>query len=159
MAENFESSRALRSPPHITLFAPFFLAQKKEKELAASIAKSVEGIRSFSLMLNGFEAFKPRVIFIANEESMPLEKLQEQIFQGVYVFLQEQRAEKQVKKMSFNPHMTIAYRDLTKENFLAAWPEFEKRPFKASFRVDHVCLLKHNRRTWDILERIPLQTH
>lgn len=156
MAEHFASSRALRSPPHITLFAPFSLAQREEQNLAGTIAGSVKRIHSFPLRLNGFKAFKPGVIYIANEKSEDLMKLQEKIFQDVYIFLHERKVEKQVRKMSFNPHMTIAYRDLTKENFYAAWAEFENRSFAASFIVNHVCLLKHNRLTWDILERLQL---
>jgi 2'-5' RNA ligase len=72
-------------------------------------------------------------------------------------FLKKRKPDIEMEKHSFNPHMTIAYRDLTKENFMAAWPEFESRPFHASFLVDHICLLKHNRRTWDILHRAPLR--
>jgi len=33
----------------------------------------------------------------------------------------------QFLKHAFSPHMTVAFRDLTRQNFKAAWPEFQQR--------------------------------
>jgi 2'-5' RNA ligase len=156
MRDHFESSRALKSPAHITLFAPFWMAATDEKELEACVAKVAEKHRLFRLDLNGFKAFPPRVIYIAPEYSYPLDELQGDVRSNVNAFLLERIKDFEPDKHSFNPHMTIAYRDLTKENFMRAWPEFENRPFHASFIVNHVYLLRHDRQKWVPIASLPL---
>ncbi|MGZ5209988.1 MAG: RNA 2',3'-cyclic phosphodiesterase, partial [Kaistella sp.] len=51
----------------------------------------------------------------------------------------------------FHPHLTVAYRDLTFENFKKAWEEYEKKTFEDSFLVDKICLFKHDSQKWNLL--------
>jgi 2'-5' RNA ligase len=97
------------------------------------------------------------VIYIASDYSYPLGELQEDIRSGVNAFVTHRVSDFEPDTRSFNPHMTIAYRDLTKENFLKSWPEFETRAFRESFIVDHVCVLKHNRQKWEVISSLPMK--
>jgi 2'-5' RNA ligase len=46
--------------------------------------------------------------------------------------------------------MTVAFRDLTRQNFKAAWPEFENRQLHFEFIADKLTLLIHDGRRWNI---------
>jgi 2'-5' RNA ligase len=84
MRDHFASERALRSPAHITLFAPFFLSQKDEKALVDCVTETAKKFNPFRLDLNEFKAFKPRVIYIDVMESYPMDKLQEEIVAATF---------------------------------------------------------------------------
>jgi 2'-5' RNA ligase len=157
MRDNFASSRALKSPAHITLFAPFFLDVSDEKALVLYVGEIAIRHRSFRLDLNGFKAFPPKVIYIASDYSYPLDELQEDVRAGVNAFVTQKVPDFEPDTRSFNPHMTIAYRDLTKENFLKAWPQFETRAFHESFIADHICVLRHDRQKWEVISTLPMK--
>ncbi|MDZ7681592.1 MAG: 2'-5' RNA ligase family protein [Fodinibius sp.] len=48
----------------------------------------------------------------------------------------------------FTPHMTVAYRDLSPDNFERAWEDFQDRSFDYSFEVNSIVLLKHDYQRW-----------
>ncbi|WP_410478579.1 2'-5' RNA ligase family protein [Pedobacter gandavensis] len=50
---------------------------------------------------------------------------------------------------TLNPHLTIAYRDLSESLYLEIMSYYKKRSFKATFEVNHFRLLKHDGRHWD----------
>ena len=60
-----------------------------------------------------------------------------------------------VDRRPFHPHITIATRDLTKAQFLEAWPGFEHRPLEAEWTASHISLLRHNGQTWNVVREIP----
>lgn len=55
----------------------------------------------------------------------------------------------------FAPHMTVAFKDLSKQNFKAAWSEFEKRELQFEFTADHLTLLLHDGKRWNIKSEFP----
>ncbi|NEN93697.1 MAG: 2'-5' RNA ligase family protein, partial [Okeania sp. SIO3H1] len=52
----------------------------------------------------------------------------------------------------FSPHVTVAFRDLTKTNFRAAWLEFRERSLEFEFVASQLTLLIHNGKRWDIFQ-------
>lgn len=56
------------------------------------------------------------------------------------------------KNRGFNPHITLAFRDLKREAFKEAWPEFEKATYDKSFEVQSLVLLKHDGEKWHQLK-------
>ena len=53
-----------------------------------------------------------------------------------------------VKHRAFTPHITVAFRDLSRDNFKQGWAEFQHKPFAAEFTVSTLTLLRHNGRMW-----------
>ena len=53
--------------------------------------------------------------------------------------------------LSFHPHVTIAYRDLSSEDFRKAWAIYKDISFNVNFHVSRAYLLKHNFRQWEVL--------
>jgi len=146
------AGHALKSPAHITLQMPFKQSSEDETLIAEALRRFVTGEKSFTIDLDGFGAFAPRVIFIKISGPEPVRALHSRLKELLMTELHFSPAE--IMK-DVQPHITVATRDLTKEAFSEAWPEFEEEEFRDSFDVKSIFLLKHNGRSWDILEEFP----
>jgi 2'-5' RNA ligase len=149
-ADRFESHRALRIIPHITLQPPFKLFEGKRKGLLEWFEKLNVDAGKFEIALNGFGAFnhpKNPVVFIQPEASENLNKLQRQLIERLSNLLPKQIA----TDGRFHPHMTVAYRDLTPENFRKAWAEYESKQFLGTFEATAFHLLEHDGTKWNIV--------
>ncbi|MBT8191301.1 MAG: 2'-5' RNA ligase family protein [Bacteroidia bacterium] len=155
--DRFNSTAALRSPPHITLHMPFKWNQDKEDELIKPLCTLAGEQQSFKLSLHDFGAFPPRVIFVQVNENTELNKLQ-QVVQNIAKTKWHIHTPGSGTQRPFRPHMTIAFRDLKKSAFHGAWVEFKERRYVNTFEVKDLCLLKHNGKSWDVMERILLSS-
>ncbi|MFC7348130.1 2'-5' RNA ligase family protein [Chryseobacterium zhengzhouense] len=136
LALNFENSKALNNDAHITLFPPFEREIELEEDIHIAFQKINTSISPFEIILNGFGSFpnpKNPVLFIHPEENENLKQL--------YFNVTEKFS---FGKYSFNPHMTIGYRNLSYENFLKAWEIYKDKIYKTKFTVDKILLLRHD---------------
>lgn len=150
-ADRFESSRALRVVPHITLKAPFRIFEGKRKGLLQWFGKLDLPSGMFEIRLNGFGAFdnpKNPVIFVNPEPSENLNALQRLLIAKLSNLLPK---EVSPADTHFHPHMTVAYRDLSAEHFEKAWPEYQSKAFSAAFTVGAFHLLEHDGTKWNIV--------
>lgn len=152
--ERYGAARALNSPPHITLHMPFRWKGNREAELKAAL-KNVAALNgAFSITIDGFGAFPPRVIYARPLESAPLRALQRAVGRELRRSLNIFNADYQDR--GFHPHITLAFRDLKKPRFHEAWNEFENKPFERHFEVTSLVLLKHNGQSWDAFAEFSL---
>ncbi|MCP3928985.1 MAG: 2'-5' RNA ligase family protein [Bacteroidetes bacterium] len=147
-SEHFESSHALKSPPHITLIPPFRWKMKEAGKLQKSLKKYVKGQKAFYLSLNKFDCFRPNVIFVKIGESIELRKLQKQLGQH----LERDLALKNTDTRPYHPHMTVAFKDLKQSVFKNAWDHYSSLRYERVFRVNEIYLLKHTGRRWEIFD-------
>ncbi|MEH2269094.1 MAG: 2'-5' RNA ligase family protein [Nostoc sp.] len=147
-ADRYFSSGALKSPPHITLQPPFEWADANLPLLEASLKEFASGQQPVAIPLRGFDAFVPRVIYIDVVRSQELLTLQANLM--AYTESNLGIVDKASQTRPFAPHMTVAFRDLTKQNFKAAWPEFEKRQLHFEFTANQITLLLHDGKRWNI---------
>ncbi len=147
-ADRYASSGALKSPPHITLQPPFEWTDANLPLLEASLKEFAREQQPLAITLKGFDAFAPRVIYIDVVRSQKLLTLQADLM--TYTESNLAIVDKVSKTRPFAPHMTVAFRDLTKQNFKLAWPEFEKRQLHFEFTVDKLTLLLHDGKRWNI---------
>ena len=100
------------------------------------------------MTLSGFGAFAPRVIYINVLKTPQLLAMQKQLMTE----LEESFGivHPASKNRPFSPHLTVAFRDLTKPNFRAAWQEFQQRSLYFEFTVSQLTLLIHNGKQWEI---------
>jgi 2'-5' RNA ligase len=147
-ADKYASRHAQKSPPHITLQPPFKWIDNNVPVLEASLREFASEQHSVPITLSGFAAFRPRVIYIDVVKSQELLSLQANLTAHMEATLGI--VDKVGKKRAFTPHMTVAFRDLTKRNFKAAWPEFENRQLYFEFTADKLTLLIHNGKRWNI---------
>lgn len=152
----YESKAALRSPPHITLHMPFKWKPHKESILFTTLEQIASNHSSFSLEFKNFGCFEPRVIYVGVKESADLTNLQSQVAKRV---ASDWHIYPQPGSRPFQPHMTIGFRDLKKPRFYKAWEEFASREFNGSSVFNHLCLLKHNGKSWDVYKEIPFSSN
>ncbi|MGN8224599.1 2'-5' RNA ligase family protein [Gracilimonas sp. BCB1] len=152
--EKFESSHSLNAPPHITLLSPFRLEDQNEVKLSSLIEDFTKSATPFEVQLRDFSTFPPRVIFIDVEKTPALMNMQEQL---------EELARSNPDLFNYNydkrpyhPHLTLAFKDLTKKNFYKAWKEFENRDFDGSFTADTLHLLRHDGVRWQVQSSHPI---
>jgi 2'-5' RNA ligase len=154
---HFNSKAALKSPPHITLHMPFLWKTKKEEKLIEKLTSFAKDAPSFQIGLNGFGAFAPRVIFIQVNTNPYLVSLQSALHRFCKKELQLFNSE--YKDLPFHPHLTVAFRDLKKDQFAKAWSEFEKKPFAYTFQCSSITLLKHDGKMWQAFHHFLLSNN
>lgn len=154
MRERFGARHALKSPAHITLQKPFMRFPEEEAGIADVLKIFAGSEHPFSIALDGFGCFAPRVIFIKVTDTEPVASLHARLREILLVQLHFSPGE--IMK-DVQPHITIATRDLTPEAFRDAWSEKKEEHFSGSFAVRSICLLKHNGKNWDIFEEFPFR--
>ncbi|ATN06842.1 RNA 2',3'-cyclic phosphodiesterase [Chryseobacterium indologenes] len=136
LAIYYDNSKALKNEAHITLFPPFSREIEWEDDIFTAFQKIDTHMNPFKIELNGFGSFanpKNPVIYIHPEISSELQDLYKRVKQQF-----------SFAPYSFNPHMTVGYRDLTWENYLRAWEKYQHFPYKTNFLVDKILLLRHD---------------
>lgn len=158
--ETYHSRKALNSPPHITLQAPFEWQLDNVAVLEQSLKTFASTKTPVPVTLKGFGAFAPRVIYINVLRTPELLALQSDLIRHMEASCGI--VDPVSKTRPFSPHITVAYRDLTKPNFRAAWPEFQNRPLefeftglKFEFTVSQLTLLIHDGKRWNIHSEFP----
>lgn len=145
--EKYQTKGALRSPGHITLHMPFSFEESKEQKLISCL-ENFKFSQSLFIELDNYACFEPRVIYINVKQQEGLTELQKQLVQHVKRNLQ--LFNQSDDKRGFHPHITVAFRDLKKQNFYVVWEEYKNKTLKASFECGSICLLKHMNERWEV---------
>ena len=149
--DHFDSRAALKSPPHITLQPPFEWPENLPpllyhlKEFAAQQSP-------LPVTLSGFESFAPRVVYLQVLPTPELLKIQRLL--GTHL---ESIGIAHPTVRAFTPHITLGFRDLTPQNFQAAWAEFQSRPFVAEFTASDLTLLHYDGQRWQVEAQVALE--
>lgn len=151
-AEKFDACHAFKSPPHITLQSPFRWPMKQIDKLENSLADFSENQFSFFVNLKNFAAFPPRVIYVDVVKNENLKSLHGDL----ELYLLENINLKNKRSHGFNPHMTIAHRDLKENIFPVAWNYFSEQKYERNFLAERLTLLKHINRKWEIWREFDL---
>ena len=152
-AEVYDSRAAQKSPPHITLQPPFKLHLEQLPFLEAKLEQFAPNQFPITLTLSGFSAFKPRVIYINVLRTPQLLALHKEL--TTYLEKSLNIVDRSSQTRPFAPHLTVASRDLTKQNFRKAWVEFESQHVHFEFIVPKLTLLIHDRKRWQIGKEFP----
>lgn len=147
-ADHYASFGAQKSPPHITLQPPFEWSDAHVPQLEASLREFAHGRESIPITLKGYAAFPPRVIYIDVVKSQALLTLQADLM--AYAASHLEIIDQVSQTRPFAPHMTVAFRDLTKQNFRLAWPKFVHRSLDFDFMAENLTLLLHDGQRWQI---------
>jgi 2'-5' RNA ligase len=150
-SQRFESHKALKVYPHITLKAPFKCSQGGKRELLNWFSETSVQQKPFLLYLKGFGAFHNKnnpVIFINPVASNELMRIQKELMVGFNSIFP---AYIHPVDVSFKPHITVAYRDLSPQMFSHAWQEYKDKTFKDVFDVHTIYLLEHDTKKWNVI--------
>lgn len=152
-AENYGSRHALKSPPHVTLQPPFKWSTEKVDFLEECLTEFSRTYYPIPIILSGFGAFPPRVIYVNVIKTPELLGIQKALMSHLEITLN--LVDEVSKRRPFSPHMTVAFKDLTRKNFRTAWPEFEQKSLEYKFTVPRLTLLVHNGQRWNIKAEFP----
>lgn len=115
-ADRFNSVKSFENFPHITILRPFHFDENQEELLLEKFSGMNLKSNSFEVFLKGFGCFansKNPVIFINPENTAELQQLYDEV-QSNFEFHPYAK---------FHPHLTVAFKDLSPENFQKAWRE------------------------------------
>jgi 2'-5' RNA ligase len=148
-SQRFQSHASHKNIPHISMIGMTIPDESVVAGLRLAMRKMLSEYQPFKSILNGFDGFAEHTIYIRVMEQGPFRFLGEKLNQLI--------GDRLGRKPGFvrNPHLTVAYRDLTRENFHAALPEFKARKYEALLEVNSVCLLRQNY-GWKLVEEFPL---
>jgi 2'-5' RNA ligase len=155
-AQRYGSRHALKSPPHITLQPPFKWIPEKIETVQRSLQSFSVSQAPIPITLEGFSAFPPRVIYINVQKTESLLALHHSLIVHLEATLNLVDAKE--KSRSYAPHMTVAFRDLTKQNFRLAWQEFRQRSLSFQFSASQLTLLMHDGQQWNVHSEFPFGT-
>ncbi|MFN6037327.1 MAG: 2'-5' RNA ligase family protein [Bacteroidota bacterium] len=148
----YNSYAALKSPPHVTLHMPFNLANHKEKKFLHAIETWKLNITPIEIELKNYSSFEPRVIFINVNKSNSLCNLQDTV---IDFMKREFNIFNQAEDLrGFHPHITIAFRDLKKNNFYAAMKEYSDAKYESNFLCNSIHVLKRFDAEWISIKEI-----
>jgi 2'-5' RNA ligase len=155
-AEKYGPTYALKVLPHITLQVPFTADPALEKAFCDELAEFAKSQAPFEVSLNGFGTFpnkQNRVLFINVEKSETMSAMHRQLIN----FLRKEFGfSTMLARTGFTPHVTVAFKDLEDEQFNKAWPEYENKEYKATFKVNNLYFLRHNGKSWEVLQKCKL---
>jgi len=150
-ATRFNSSKALKVYPHITLKAPFKLPADAHDKLLNWFNNLQIQQNKFSIGLKNFGAFpnkKSPVVYIHPIATPSILRLQNKIMIG---FIENISDMVDKSDLGYKPHCTVAYKDLSPEMFAKAWEEYKHKSFDATFEVDAFFLLQHDSKKWNVI--------
>ncbi len=143
---NWGPKHALRTPPHLTIIPPLLLTANEVGWLYG-IAYAIAGMQKpFNLQLKDYSSFKPRVIYIAPVINEALTELQE-IWHEALLTKMPHVLEKYPNK-PYEPHLTLAHKDVTHQQFDNLWKHFGAQTYEATFEVNRFCILNHTEEGW-----------
>jgi 2'-5' RNA ligase len=122
-ATRFNSGKALRVYPHITLKAPFKLLPTDHEKLLQWFSRLHINQKPFTIELKNFGAFpnkKSPVVYIHPKATQSIFQLQNKIILG---FIENISNMVDKSDLEYKPHCTVAYKDLTPVMFAKAWEE------------------------------------
>ena len=153
-ADRYSSRAAQKSPPHITLQPPFTWSNAEVSVLEDYLRRFAYSREVVAIALEGFAAFPPRVIYINVLKTQQLLALQADLMAYVETL---GIVDPVSKTRPFAPHMTVAFRDLTKQNFRVAWAEFQQRQLHFEFIATDLTLLIHDGKRWNVKAEFPFE--
>jgi 2'-5' RNA ligase len=131
---------AAKSPAHITIVPPFRAEDELLKPLVDFVQAFNVGMLPIDIALNGYGNFADRVLFIDVEHQPALHQLEQEATQD---FNQQFPSIIFGAKPDFNPHVTLATRDIPPGKLDEAKQYFEtQHPFSEAFTAKSLTLFR-----------------
>lgn len=142
MKQQFGCIVALKSPAHITLIPPFWMNEQREDALKQAMMSFKSDMKELEIHLDGFSHFDNRVLFINVTANRMLQELKNQVERH---FVTSFADVIKIDRRTFQPHITIANRDLRPADFEKAWQQFSNKEFKETFQIKDISILRLKR--------------
>lgn len=145
LKERFNIKYALKSPAHITLKMPFTYNEAREDYLEQRLKEFLKDYEPLELIIGGVRKFGDRVVYLNVEAKDDLYLLQK----NLKTFCKrELNIVDELSDRNFHPHMTIAFKDLKKNQLPNIIKALEEQPILEKFVPDQIFLLKRVNGMW-----------
>ena len=155
IAKTWGPKHALRTPPHITIIPPVALKAEEVPMVHNMAAAIAQMFTPFEIVLRNFGAFPPRVVFIRPEKSLVLESLQATLENALKQKLPHLLDN--YPQRPYHPHVTLAHKDVRREQFEKMWVHYATKTYQATFNVTSFCILDHTADGWVVEQTFVLQ--
>lgn len=150
MEDRYGCRAASKSPAHITVVPPFRAEDETESQLKDFVSTHNMGIVPTTVQLGGYGQFADRVLYIDVQPNEALSNLEQDCMRE---FTAQFPSIIFGVKPPFNPHVTIATRDIPEGKLPEAKTYFEQNhPFEASFEAKELKLFKLDKGWWKQVE-------
>jgi len=136
--ERFNCKHSLKTKPHITLYEP--ISVEDVSEFWEKSIKDINDFGSFQIVINNFNHFDDRVLYIDVEKNEKLENLYESV--------------RGKSSLNYKPHITMAHRDI--KNFEDLWNCYKNQKIEKNTKVEYLVLFAHDSKQWRIEKRLKL---
>ena len=146
MAANFGCKSGHATPVHITIVPPFALeGEFMTRRLVRTVQSAAEELISvgsfpFTARVGGFGAFGDRTIFAKVEQGDGWNRLREKITHAIQKEFPKIRRDTR----AYQPHMTVANRDIPPGAAASALSYFSELDVSASFATDNIAVFTRN---------------
>jgi len=148
MEQRYGCRAALKSPAHLTIIPPFRAEDEMEKHLLDFVQTFNMGMLPIDIALDGYGNFGDRVLFADVSPNASLSSLEKEAMQE---FSTQFPAIIFGMKPEFNPHVTIATRDIPEGKLAEAKEYFQaNHPLKESFNSKELALMKLVNGWWEL---------
>ena len=144
ISSRYDTRKALNSEPHITLIPPFWYPDTRIDHLKNTVSQVRKETFPFPIVLNGFATFPSRVLFI---NVTPSEELTT-CYKRTISYLPEDVRYKIKQYHEYHPHITVAFKDISQNNFELASDEFLDLSYERIFELEEIHLFKHTGERW-----------
>ena len=149
MFQQYGCKAAGKSPAHITIVPPFRAEEDLMPNLLDFVSTFNIGIAPFSVELTNYGNFGDRVLFVDVAPNQQLLQLEQECMQE---FTDKFPSIIFGMKPPFNPHVTIATRDIPEGKLQEAKAYFEAQgPFAEAFDVKELRLVKLDHGNWNVV--------
>lgn len=149
--ERFASAIAFRNIPYIPLTGTFRLTPELLPQLRFALRSRLAEYSPFTTEIRGFAGIPEHTICLCVVNTRPFAELARVVAAQVKIKFARGTAISQ-------PHLAVAHRDLSSENYRLALPEFRERSFHAVMQVPSVYLIQQDR-GWKLIEEFSLSGH
>ncbi len=142
------SVKGLRVLPHITEINPFKRSEDDESKIIDQLHAIISSFTPVEINFDGFGYFenpKSHTIYVRVKNDPILQEQHKQL--NLYA-RHKLGFDPKHAPLKFTPHMTLAYRDLDKQKFDYAWPDYSNRKFEEKMMLQSLWLLKHDGLCW-----------
>ncbi|PKL36755.1 hypothetical protein CVV38_02540 [Candidatus Peregrinibacteria bacterium HGW-Peregrinibacteria-1] len=153
LCEKFGLCWGLRQSPHITIKTPFDTPDLRP--IVNYLEELSTEISPFSIELEGFNSFEPKVLFIDVKDNPALQNLHLRILKDLQEKFQITPSQFEGPNMKF--HSSIALEDTTEDKFQEAQAYLSQKKPYFKFKADTIGIFYHlGDAGWAIIRRINL---
>lgn len=153
ISDKFNVHESLKRPAHITLYPPVKISSQETEKKFFNALKAASYFNPFNQVLKNFNAFPEHTFYIDVERNDGIMSLEKQI----RTELQPLKLLDKKDSNKFNPHLTLAFRDLKTPVFQEILAEFKDRKFKREFQISSFSVYKHMDKRWQPYKEIAFQ--